>query len=388
MVCLQNHEAPRPVTLKRVSSPTSTNFDRVLFAAWPFVAFILPAAACWGFGDLEYYFLFSASWIIIPLTGLLSLIPYFVARARGWRTVPGSSLGPLILNWWSLVVVVCTTPGKLTGGGRASVLELLTSETMSRAWNDRLLIAALLVGAASWLAVVVTTVSAGAPRPASLLQIRVGQVVVIAAPCLALLTAVLGGTIDSSHADAAQERPEAALARTLDEQLVLLAQREELTQSSLSEVRQLIAADGWVDAYPWLFRSCEREAYPCYDIYATASLPRTPNDHTRDALFTDQLHDAGWRSAAQPPYCHGSNITSFQNDDRQRLCVIYDDETISVALISPHYWGDLFALRDAAPPDTLIFHPQVRDHSASYRWDEWQSSALISGVRIDPSDPI
>ena len=61
--------------------------DRALFAVWPYAAFILPALICWGFGDIEHYFLIALSWVIIPVTGLLALIPFAVARSRGWLTV-------------------------------------------------------------------------------------------------------------------------------------------------------------------------------------------------------------------------------------------------------------------------------------------------------------
>lgn len=167
---------------------------------------------------------------------------------------------------------------------------------------------------------------------------------------------MLGGTIDNSRADGAGERPESAFARTLD--------------------KQLIATNGWMNAHPWMFRSCEREAHSCYDIYVTAEIAQGDADRAIDASFTDELRDAGWRSASKPPYCYSSNLQSFRNDDGERLCVELDDGTISVALISPHYWGDLFALRDAAHPDAAIFNPRTWDRSATYRWDEWQSSAL------------
>lgn len=208
------------------------------------------------------------------------------------------------------------------------------------------------------------------------MQRRTGVAVAIAAPCIAAIVAVLGGSIDNSRTDGAGEQPEPAFARTLDEQLELLAQREEQTQTALSEVRQLIADDGWMNAHPWMFRSCEREAHSCYDIYTTAEIAQGDADSAIDASFSDELRDAGWRSVAKPPYCHGSNLQSFRNDDGQRLCVELDGETLSVALVSPHYWGDLFALRDAAHPDAAIFNPRSWDQSATYRWDEWQASVL------------
>lgn len=316
------------------------------------------------------------SWIIIPVAGLLSLIPYLIVRARGWRKVPGNSLGLLFLNWWSAVTVACTIPGKLTGGGSDSVLELLTSESMSRAWNDRILITALVFGAVSWMALVLASVVAGGARSPSRLQTRTGLVVAIAVPCIVMIAGMLGGTVENSRTDGAGELPEFALERTLDEQLGLLAQREELTQASLSEVRHLIAADGWTSVHPWMFRSCEGEANPCYDIYAAAQIAQADADRAIDTRFIDELREAGWRSAGKLPYCHSSNIESFQNEEGQRLCVNHGDGNISVALIAPSYWGNLFELREAADSGALIFDPAARDQSATYRWDEWQSSIL------------
>lgn len=198
--------------------------------------------------------------------------------------------------------------------------------------------------------------------------------VAIAAPCAALIAGLLGGSVEGSRTDGAGELPEPALARTFDEQLGLLSQREEFTQASLSEVRKLIAADGWINAHPWMFRSCEREAHPCYDIYATAHIAQADANRAIDAMLIDELNDAGWRSATKPPYCHGRNLESFQNDDGQRLCLEHRDETISVSLISAPYWGNLFELRDAAGSGVRIFDPKVQDQFATYRWDEWQSS--------------
>lgn len=331
---------------------------------------------CLGTGDLELYFLLSVSWIVIPVAALLALVPYFIVRARGWRAVPGNSIGLLLLNWWSWVVVACAIPGKLTGGGLPSVLELLVSESMSRAWNDRILAAALIVGCASWVALLLTTVAAGRVRAPSRRQMGAGLAVAIGAPCVAFVAAMLGGVFENAREDAAGERPELASERAIDEQLELLAEREERTQASLSEVRRMIASDGWAEAYPWMFRSCEREANPCYDIYTSAEVTRTHIDARDRARLDDELHNAGWRSSSRPQYCHGSDIESYRNEEGQRLCVEYGDETVAVALISPPYWGDLFELRGAAGPDALIFNPDMRNRTAAFRWDEWQTSDL------------
>ena len=365
-------------TLGDVGSPNSAGFDRAMFVAWPFLAFIIPAAFCWGFGDLESYFLIPASVIIIPVTGVASLIPFFVARTRGWRAVPGNSLALLLLNWWSGVVAACAIPGKLTGGGRASVLELLTLESMSRAWNDRILVTALIVGVITWVVLLFTSAAAREVRSPSRLQTRSGIAVAVGAPVFVLIVAVLGGTVENAQSDGASERPEAALERPIEDQLELLSQREEATQTSLSEVRRMIAGDGWAGAYSWMFGSCERDANPCYDIFARATTTLADLDRADREQLSDGLRAAGWRSTSRPPYCHGDDIESYRNDEGQRLCVEYAGDTISVALISPSFWGDLFTLRDAADPDALIFNLDSRDQTSRYQWNEWQASVLGS----------
>lgn len=352
---------------------------RALFVAWPFMAFGLPAAVCLGFGDLEGYFLIPASIIVIPVAGLCALIPYFLVRARGWSAVPGSVAWALALNWWCWITVVATIPGKLTGGGNASVLELLTLQTMSLAWNQRVLVTALIAGVVSWVVLLLAAATSGSPRGSTRFQKRAGFAVMIGIPIFVFIAAISGNAIEQSKTDGANEQPSAALARTIEEQVHLLSQREDTTQSDLSEVRRLIATDGWSSAYTWMFGACEREANPCYFIYASADVAQGGSSFDRSVArreLKDELLGTGWAAAKQPRYCHGRELDSFRNGDGQQLCLTYGDGSVKVALISERFWGSLFELRDAAGSGVLIFDPQARDQFAEYRWDEWQSSDL------------
>ncbi|WP_153002123.1 hypothetical protein [Leucobacter chromiiresistens] len=351
----------------------AARLSRAAFVAWPFVAFIIPASICWGVGELERLLLIRFSWFIIPTSVLLALVPYFISRARGWRVVPSNSLGLLMVHWWSWVTVVCTFSDKV--GSVATVLEFLSAEGVSQAWNDRMLITAGVVGLATWVALLFTTSFSNTGTPYQR-RAELGVVVAWVAPCVVVVSALLCVPLEGARIDAAGERPEPATSRPVDAQLTLLSQREAGTQQSLSKVRRMIAPEGWTHAYPWMFGSCEGTHHPCYDIYASAEF-MTENAVPDRAQLENELSAAGWQSTKTPPYCQGTDIDSYRNRDGQRLCVEFDVDSITVALIAPSYWGDLFVLRDAASPDAVIFNPRVRDKAASFAWNEWQASEML-----------
>jgi len=235
--------------------------------AWPWVAWFLPPLLFAvkffsGTGGWEMLMLLFALPVVLPVMGLLYMLPRFVLRKRGHGFVPLTVAVLMVASWWGLVASVLAWRGVGDSGSVDSMLAELFWGFSQRAEAVTALIGAL-VAVGAWFA---AAVCAFAMEPASrrgepggpvdpavqgvqdraLRRARLWWIALPAVP-LALAVAVSGIEVVAmvGPRDTGGEREIDAAWRSPAETLRVMEERWDETQGVLVPVREALTREGW-----------------------------------------------------------------------------------------------------------------------------------------------
>lgn len=379
-----------------------------VWAVWPWMNWVLPTFfvlhGFLGVGGWATLLLLFASPVFIPATGLLGSLPRFLLRKRGHTTTPAPIVGLLFVNWWGWVALTLTMQDAGDSGPLASLLRSMLTVPLSVDYEQGLYVVAIGVAITAWLAVLViaivlprataATVVPGPPAaptmaaaPAAVAPphpptttgrprderpwVVVAWVSAFLVPALFVTAVVVGVEVTAAQPDASGDTVAEVAAMPIAAQVDRAEQNYERTQQRLSEVRELIAEDGWRlrdEDGEWVGSAgfgtsaweCRQADVDCYTFQVRFSLDQAPADFDR-ARFDDSLRDAGWT----PPE-YGDGWTDAEGY-RLRVTVYPANNRLSIELESPEWWGDTYDLRNEmgdSDDDNLGL-------GRTYRFDEW-----------------
>lgn len=359
-----------------------------VWAVWPWMNWILPTFfvlhGFLGVGGWGTLLLLFASPIFIPAAGLLGALPRFLLRKRGHSTTPAPIVGLLFVNWWGWVALTLTMQDAGDSGPLMSLLRSMLTVPLSVDYEQGLYVVAICVAIAAWLAVLVIAIvlprasaapsseptmatGRGSERP----WVVVAWVSAFLVPALFVATVVVGVEVTAAQPDASGDTVAEVEAMPISAQADRAQQNYERTQQRLSEVRELIAEDGWrlraedgewvgsvgFGTRPW---ECRQADVECYTFEVRFSLDEAPADFDRDR-FDDALREAGW----MPPE-YGDGWTDAEGH-RLRVTVYPANNRLSIELESPQWWGDTYELRN----EMGWSDDESLGLGRTYRFDEW-----------------
>ncbi|MFE6735137.1 hypothetical protein [Microbacterium sp. NPDC057650] len=369
-------------TSEAVDAPTAREVppDRFLsfvWQAWPWMNWLMPAFFCvsglFREGGWMALIMLMVSPILIPAAGLLQSLPRMLLRRSGARQAPAPIAPLLFVTWWSWFLLAISMQDAGDGPTTPSILENITGTIQSSSFLGAVLGAAalgiLLSGFAILMLAVTLPRGAASSRPWRI----TAMVSVVAVPALifgfVFAFASAAAAEVQARTDAAGDTVAEAQARSLEEQGQLAAQRYEKNQRTLSEVRALIAPDGWAEAAGGGAPTrdapgCSREV-DCYDVFAGFSSDAFGEDGPRidlDALET-RLTAQGWEKGRW-----------FGAEDRGLVVTDADGAELTVtdwgeiSLNSPAWWGDWYDFADQIESDRDIADQEL---APTYAADEW-----------------
>jgi len=311
---------------------------------WPWLNWLLPIFFCFhgllldnnGWEQALWLALFSP--IIVPVLGLLGSLPRFILRVRGHSTAPGPMIFVLYITWWSGFI------GSLIGA------------PLSDDQQTGILTLCVLAVAVSW--VVLLTLSAilePGPAGGALLWRRTSWIAAFAVPVVFALTFVAVVLLPAAQAtDAASETSAQAQSRLHAEQIELAQDRYESLQEDASEVRALIAEDGWRttgEALDYPASQCLDEQEPCYEIQVSSEIAA---DGIGASELTAELESLGWTPGRDDAWHAAGGRT---------LWIGEHEGVMRVNITSPWWWGDArYVVRDSG---------EHEEGDEVYAADEW-----------------
>lgn len=359
-----------------------TGIRRFAWLAWPWMNWVLPVLhALWGFGASGYLvlavILAPLALLAIPVLGVLSDIPRILLRQRGHDTAPGPIVWLLFLNWWGWLASAASAATTvrdpvLRDGVIADVEESVLRRDL---------------GAIALLVIVVTGFAlialAAAVRPAPSFDpdgadppresrrdpwAIAALVAAIALPLSLIVILLIDGDAMAGQTDAAGDTVAYVAALPIDRQAERAEEHYASTQQRLSEVRALVADDGWrirdrwgarISADGFAFSEiCVEIETPCYTLEAGFAVDGAPVD-LRSPATADALAELGWTPAPHSGEwvsADGYTLTTDQDDSGR----------VTLWIESPAWWGDDADLRDEigrGDPDEGI--------GVAYRAEEW-----------------
>ncbi len=327
-----------------------------IWAAWLFpVLFVLNGFLVPGLWLLMLLF---ASPVLVPIVGLVGMLPRFILKARGHSSLPAPLAPVLLIQWWACLAMILAFPDEDDGGPVPSVLDQLVGGRLAEMYERRILEGSALIVVAAWilsmvLAVVVRpsrAVDGGPPRWGAAAWLWA-----ILAPVL--LAAAVGAGVPAS---AAQRIP-------ADQQLILARQRYTQTQMILTPIRGAIAKDGWYRARVSLDGCggdipCSNWPFPSYNLDISSITRAHPSDAALHQLAA-RLTSQGW-TVERISRRDATGITALSPEGHR--VEISRDKTSGITAIdfvSGSWWGDY---------ETLVQEAHTTDDdNRTYRFEEW-----------------
>lgn len=349
--------APRPGRPRGISAFT--------WAVWPWMNWLLPAFFIFhgyldGTGGWMTLALAFASPLLLPAFGLLGSLPRFILRRRGATATPGPIIWLLFLHGWGWVGAALamqdTTDSSIPP---PTLLQGLGAGALSAGAQAAIFLAALAVVSAAWLAVLVLAIVLPPDRPPHRGWRIAGWVSAFATPLLLAAAVMLAGFLTLQQTDGAGETVAEVQERPVDEQAERMLERHEHAQRSLSEVRALIAEDGWQPEWAG-GDDCGRVAgVPCYQLaaaFGTTSTAGIP------AGLDEELADLGWTVTDAD-----AERIEATRDDLVLTVGVWGDDALIAGVLTPWWWGDEIALRERLNPG----RDRPAEPADGYSADEW-----------------
>ncbi|MFG6402977.1 hypothetical protein [Microbacterium sp. P04] len=361
--------SPPPVPPATAVGPAAAGIARFAWAVWPWMSWLLPVFLVLrgfisGSGGWEALILLFASPVLVPVLGLLGMLPWFLLRRRGWRSTPAPVIWLLFLNWWGWFGFIITIRGIGDSGDIPSMLVGAGEVRLSQGAEQALLFVCLLLAAGAWVAILVIVLAH--PRVSAAAYARwtvVAWIAAIAVPVL-LIAGVLGATAATTQQrDAAGDTVAEVESQPIDTQLERAEARYDELQRMLVPLRESFGTSGW-EVYSSGFSdyagSCSDAEAECYSVEATFTLDAVTTGASAES-FADLLRSAGWETE-QGGYGANGEKDGYVVDGS-----IAEDGSVWLELSSPTWWGDPSELRQA------LGEIAPRVEGELYASDEWPS---------------
>ncbi|MFF7294139.1 hypothetical protein ACFY9N_16540 [Microbacterium sp. NPDC008134] len=361
--------------------PTAGGIHGFAWALWPWMSWVLPVFFVFhgflgsgGWGTLMLMFL---SPVFVPAAGLLGMLPRFILRRRGHTTAPAPIVWLLFVNWWAWFTLALTMQDMGDSGPSRSLLRDVMTVPLSLDYEQGVFLAALAIAVLAWVAVLVLAIVQPRPMPGvqtGMPRRQDGWTVVawIAAfvvPALLVATIGAGVVATALQRDAAGDTVAEVSAMPIAAQAERALATYERTQQKLSEVRELIADDGWqiIDddgravgsagfgSYSW---ECRRADADCVTIEAGFGIDDVRVDVDGED-FRARLQALGWDADDMRAMTDADGfvlrIDAFRGVN----------ESTWVSIESPPLWGDLYDLTQelGESDDDRV--------EGTFRFDEW-----------------
>ncbi|MGF2948350.1 hypothetical protein [Microbacterium alcoholitolerans] len=272
---------------------------RVSWRIWPWMNWLLPVGFCLvtlmtGRGVLPLLVIFGSP-VLILAAGLLGSLPRLMLRRQGLAAAtPGAIVWLLILQWWSWVGMAVAMPDDTFVSARPSPLQRLTGQGLSDDFSMGVFAGSIVVGAASWVAVLI--LSSRVPEPRRLRGWdRVAWSAAAAGPALLMLAGSIGVGAVEVQTDAAGERPGQVRQLSAAEQVDRAQERYDAAQQIVSELRGIAAAGRWeANAARAESMNVDGRGWESYRLLIDFSHDATPDLVVDRDAFATVLTSAGW----------------------------------------------------------------------------------------------
>lgn len=359
--------------------PTAGGIRGFAWALWPWMSWILPVFFAFhgflGSGGWGTLLLTFASPVFIPAMGLLGMLPRFILRKRGHTTAPAPIVWLLFTNWWAWLAFTVTMQDAGDSGPMKTLLGTLVPVPLSSDYQGIVFLVAIGVAITSWLAILFVAIAQPQPRPDAPTRGGAWDAVswnaAFLLPVILVATVVLGAQLTALQTDAAGDTVSQVEALPIAAQAARAEENYTRTQQKLSEVRELIAEDGWRardENGGWVrgagfaptYGGCRGTDAECYSFEAGFELEQAPAGFDPDgAEFLAELSAVGWE--------RNERGYGFADDEGFELTVVRSpqDDRLTVGIESPDWWGDDDMLREE------LGESDEDRGFGEYRFDEW-----------------
>lgn len=345
-------------------SPGSGRSDIHSFAwgVWPWMNWGLPLVAIItvGNGGWALLMLLMISPVLVPVLGLLGSLPRFLLRKSGITTTPAPITGLLFVHWWAWAAAMITPPGATDGSPIPAVMQGLSPRPISGGFLQAVMLGGSGIAVACWITVLILAIVLRARAALPAAPKRWTLVAWLAAVMLPVLFAAmiwLGGAVTAQQRDAAGETVAEAQTQAMSVQAQRALERHEQAQEQLSQVRGMIADDGWRISQRGIDRRTSfADAVDSYGFdlrFEHEPLAEGPVDVE---AIEEELIGQGWTK----------DETGALVDPHGNVVEIYSNESsLQVSLVSPAWWGDSYELSDE------LGYGLDDAFARTYAYDEW-----------------
>ncbi|WP_164234784.1 hypothetical protein [Microbacterium hydrocarbonoxydans] len=141
------------------AGPREPGIHLFAWRLWWWMSWLLPALFVFGGffsgGGWIAFALLLFSWIILPIAGLLGMLPQIVLRRRGYRSTPGPVTSLLFLNWWSWLAMVVSLTDFGDTGETTSFVRTTLGLPITETGEQVIFVIAVFFAILSWIAVLV-----------------------------------------------------------------------------------------------------------------------------------------------------------------------------------------------------------------------------------------
>jgi len=320
-----------------------SGIQRFVWMLWPWMNWLLPIAAIFVVGNSGWFLLLLlvVALVLVLVLGLLGTIPQFLLGNEGWKTAPAPVAVLLIVQWWAWIAALVVPQGATYGRPVPSIVQLLSPRPVAGDFLVTVLVASVSVGVLCWVAVLILSIilrrRSGSVSPGRGWT-RGAVVAAIVPPVLLVAVIWSGGEVTAQQRDDAGATVAETAAEPLREQAARALDRYESAQSQLSEIRGMLADDGW-----WLTsrgfdsRSSWGSGADAYGFDLGFEYEFTAGEAPDVDTVHAELLTLGWsedeRGRLVDP--HGNTVLMWA-----------DSRAVSVSLTSPSWWGDTDELSD------------------------------------------
>lgn len=290
---------------------------------WP-MSWLLPMLFCFhgvfAPDTLMAAFLMVGSVVIVPLAGVIGMLPRKLLRDRGFDSTPGPITGLLILHWWGALTVTLVATDFTWAGEPTSVLRTALRVPISEASAHAIFAVAAIVTVLTWVAMVAFALAATPSAATHRLWGALAWVAVFAGPAIVVAAVASGVAASAAEQDSAGDSRDLAISRSLDQERALVQERYTQQQERLSTVRQAIVGGVW-QAQPTVIDDCYGTAGECYRI--AIGYVYTPDGPVDVDDVRRIIADAGWDIVDSDDEAFGP--ARIEASDEAGRTLVFDD---------------------------------------------------------------
>lgn len=335
------------------------------WGVWPWMNWLLPIVGIFAVGNGGWFLLMLLvmSPILVPILGLLGSLPRFLLRRAGWSTAPAPVTTLLFVQWWAWIIAMITPLGATDSIPIPAIMQELSPRPIAGQFLTSLLAAAGGTAVVCWVVVLILVIvlrrrsdRASTGRGWAL----VARTTAILLPLLFFALIWLGGEVTAQQRDAAGATPAEVQTEPLSVQAARALERYESVQSQLSQVRGMLADDGWrLFSRGFESRGSWASGIDEYGFDLRFDRELVTGETVDLDAARAELLALGWTEDER-----GQLVDSYGNT----LLFWADEHSVSVWLTSPSWWGDAYDLsdeldRDAADSEDVF--------ARTYAYDEW-----------------